>query len=359
MTPAGREEMPIKPGVPVRYLPAVYGIVHALVDATTVGILFGSLLVVPADLKTRFWMIFLYNLLAFGTQPVWGLAADFLNRPRAVAVTGLMLILAALPFTGFNTVVAVVLSGFGNALFHVGGGIVAFSATPGRASGPGVFVAPGALGLAVGIFLGKGGGFIPWLWGMLLLFSVAALLFIRVPDVRAVQEQRTLDTRFPIPAVLLFLLSILIRAVIGSVAGFFLEKGLITLAVLSLAAFGGKLSGGILADRFGWLKTPAVALLVSLPLLVLPFGGLPSVAVGMLLFQMTMPVTLTATAGCMPRFPGLAFGLNCLALFGGVVICMGRGEYRFYHPAVQSGLILLSVSALAVGMLLVRRRVSR
>jgi FSR family fosmidomycin resistance protein-like MFS transporter len=77
--------------------------------------------------------------------------------------------------------------------------------------------------------------------------------------------------------------------------------------------------GGFLADRFGWIDLSMVALLAAAPLLAFSGGDLWLALPGLLLFQMTMPVTLVAMLRLMPGRPALAFGLPCLALIAGAL----------------------------------------
>ncbi|MBV7276085.1 hypothetical protein I6U48_24655 [Clostridium sp. PL3] len=52
---------------------------------------------------------------------------------------------------------ALIISGLGNAFFHVGGGVIILNLRPGKASLPGIYVAPGAMGLLISaplLFLG-------------------------------------------------------------------------------------------------------------------------------------------------------------------------------------------------------------
>jgi FSR family fosmidomycin resistance protein-like MFS transporter len=81
----------------------------------------------------------------------------------------------------------------------------------------------------------------------------------------------------------------------------------------------GKIFGGIIADRFGWIKTVLIALALATPLIV--FGGKEHIAAltGIFLFQMTMPVTLAALALWIPGKPAFAFGMACLALLIGTL----------------------------------------
>src|SRR5512138_1065641 len=157
---------------------AVYSVSHGLVDATCAAVLFEIGAAGLAEPQAFFQFVVLYNVLAFSTQPLFGLLADTYRLSRHSAVLGLLLVAAStllLPLP----LLAVLSAAIGNALFHVGGGITSLSLASGRAALPGIFVAPGALGLTIGILVGKSGAFTAWPFLLLLLGS--ALLVLLVP----------------------------------------------------------------------------------------------------------------------------------------------------------------------------------
>ena len=92
----------------------------------------------------------------------------------------------------------------------------------------------------------------------------------------------------------------------------------------------GKAAGGFLADRTSPRFAGVGALLLSLPLLCLgwahPLPGL----LGLLFFNMTMPVTLGTVADKLPNAPGLAFGLTAQFLIVGTLplygVSLGQGQ---------------------------------
>ncbi|MCJ7623473.1 MAG: hypothetical protein MUO76_08205 [Anaerolineaceae bacterium] len=56
------------------------------------------------------------------------------------------------------------------------------------------------------------------------------------------------EAKFPLVAIGIFISSIFARSLIGNTAGYSLEKSLVVLVFLSLAACAGKALGGIIAD---------------------------------------------------------------------------------------------------------------
>ena len=91
-----------------------------------------------------------YNFCAFALQMPLGLLADWLGRERFFG-GGCVLVACGALLTGVPAVTAL---GVGNALFHIGGGVEVLYSTENL--GPlGVFVAPGAVGLALGLQLSR------------------------------------------------------------------------------------------------------------------------------------------------------------------------------------------------------------
>jgi FSR family fosmidomycin resistance protein-like MFS transporter len=122
------------------------------------------------------------------------------------------------------------------------------------------------------------------------------------------------------------------------------------LVTLSVAAFLGKSLGGVIADRLGWVKTAVGALLLSCPLLF--YGAVHPLllALGLFVFQMTMPITLVALSRAMPSRPATAFGWSCLALQLGSLPSVFSWGAALEGPLMLVPLILLSLVALYLGL---------
>ena len=127
---------------------------HALVDAASGFIVFRDIGSGRYDRAAVLTLVLLYNTLAFGGQAPAGALADRLQAWRGLAVLGSLLAAAALALGPLSTAAAVVIVGIGNALFHVGAGGHVLATSGRRATESGVFVGPGAVGLAAGIWLG-------------------------------------------------------------------------------------------------------------------------------------------------------------------------------------------------------------
>jgi len=328
---------------------SVYAVMHAIIDLISIAVLFSVLKNQIGSVAELINLVILYNVIAFGLQAIIGYATDYFKSPRAILLSGCFLTaVSAIGFSSFP-VAAVVLAGLGNALFHVGAGSICLNLTPKKASAPGIFVATGAVGVLAGTVLGKSGQFIAWPLILTLIILCFFVLVIKKPDMNYKKEE-ILNNKvnyFQI-ILILILLSIAIRSLVGVAIVFPWKTDMGLLIALTLAVVLGKGLGGLLADKFGWLKVAVGALVLSIPFLV--FGAnLPFIAiVGMFLFNITMPVTLVAISNILPGRPGFAFGLTCLALvLGSLPIYIYYGVSQFLSSEL-SILIIILISSVAL-----------
>jgi len=152
-----------------------------------------------------------------------------------------------------------------------------------------------------------------------LLVSLAAAVTIPNPVIPYGEKTHEVKVGAPLVILLLLLFSVAIRSFVGFAGCYECPKLKTLLYGMPLAAFTGKALGGWISDRLGWKKTAVGALLISAP--VIAFGNQVPEAMlaGMMLFQMTMPVTLVAAVRLLPNQPAFAFGLTCLALSAGAL----------------------------------------
>lgn len=146
---------------------AWYCLLHLLVDCVCALAMFGRFL----REDNGYFYLLLYNFCAFALQMPMGVLLDTLIRDcgKRKRDYALMTALAGILCTLSGAVLHPVILGIGNALFHVGGGVGTIredwqEGWQGR--GLGVFVAPGALGLYLGTWMGKSGGWEAVLWGI-------------------------------------------------------------------------------------------------------------------------------------------------------------------------------------------------
>lgn len=328
----------------------VYGSTHAIVDLVCAGVIF-SILRNQIDGAVDFIsLVVLYNILAFGLQFIFGLVTDYFESPRIVTIFGCILtVMSAILFVSFPAV-AIILAGLGNALFHVGAGSLCLNLTPKKAVAPGVYVAPGALGLLIGTLLGKGGQFVAWPFVLSLFILCLLMLVIKKPDMNYTRENNENKINYFWLILSLVFISITVRSLVGMLLVFPWKTDINLLLILTASVVLGKALGGFVADKFGWLKIGVGSLILSIPFLILA-ANIPYLAImGMFLFNITMPITLVAISNILPGRPGLAFGLTCLALILGALPAFYSIKSILANNWFIFGVIVISAVSLYFGL---------
>ncbi len=328
----------------------IYTISHFIVDFACFFILFGRFLQSAGPESAGLGFLF-YNVIAFGLQPVFGYICDRRKALPAGPLGCFLVAAAVIPILGVWWQLAA--AALGNALFHVGGGIDSLSSPGGRMGASGVFVSSGGLGVALGTLAGSYAG--PSAYLYLAVPAAVSICGVLAASVRPLPPESGYESRafstveagkgFYAVIALCFI-SIFVRAYVGGSVPMGFKTGALMTIFAACAASLGKALGGFAADRFGARLTGAVTLLASAPLLCLFHDSAYLCALGLLLFNMSMPITLCGIASKLPRHPGLAFGLSTLALL------LGSAPLFFFAiegPAriiVMAALILLSSGCL-------------
>ena len=144
---------------------------------------------------------------------------------------------------------------------------------------------------------------------------------------------------------------VILRAFIGSTKCFSVPEMPGAAAVLCVA--GGKAIGGFLTDAIGPRKASVYSLV---PCAILALIGTELAAgqtarlVSLLLFNMTMPITLFAAARLLKNAKGFAFGLLTFGLFIGYIPRFLSVDTDFMPQYGWALMILLSLALLLVGL---------
>lgn len=295
----------------------------------------------------------LYNFCAFAMQAPLGLLADKLNRNAVLAAAGCVIV-ALSAFLSKYAVLACVIAGIGNALFHLGGGIDTLNDCGKRCGKLGVFVSPGAFGIFFGTKLGRAKS-LPFYAVMAALFLAALLILLMASRHDLLKHSRNVPVSFDgitspgvIPAAVCFFLVVCLRSFAGSSMAFPWRSVGQWAVINTCAVVFGKTAGGFLADRFGAVRSSWVTLGASAILFLLadhPAAG----ALAVFLFNMTMPVTLGALGRMLPGVKGFAFGTLTLALFVGLVPIIAVPSLAGLPPYIYSLAAILSAGLLHFG----------
>lgn len=271
------------------------------------------------------WMVFLaYDMLAFVPQGVIGYFSD--RHPRVpLGVIGLLLLALAPALAQWTAdpVCWLPVLCLGNAFTHVNGAEATLRTANGRLFPSALFVSGGSFGLITGKLLA--GTALPW--PVLVLLALSA-----VPAAVAAQRRYTAgdaperpcagfdlvraDIR-PAAAVLLAVFVVAVRGHMGYGIPTTWIKTTVQTASLYIAMGLGKALGGFCADRLGARRTALISIGASLPFLICGDRYMWISLLGVLLFSMTMSITLGVLVSVLPQTPGLAFGLTTIGLFLG------------------------------------------
>lgn len=284
----------------------VNAVAHFCVDGLCASVLFGCL---PESAMS---LIIIYNTLAFTTQCIVGLIADRLKEQRWAELLSVISVAAGW-FVPLSPVIKVILIGLGNSLFHVTGGVMTLKRSGGKALELGIFVAPGALGLTLGV-----------LWPT--LGNVFAFVLIVCGILAAILEPKTQEDSIKVQkegvdwvVLVLLTLAVAVRAVGGTAVTFSWKTDAALSICMTVFIVAGKMLGGFFCDRTGPLVTALISIIPA-SVLIAFFSDLmiPSL-IGQLAVNLTMPVTLWLMYLCIPDSPGLAFGLAASALLPGTL----------------------------------------
>lgn len=314
------------------------------------------------------WFLpFLYDMLAFVPQSLIGYACDKLPRLQ-VGVPGLVLMSAALAVWNLHLfrspIISLVLLCLGNACTHVAGAEVTLRTARGRLGPSAVFVSGGSFGVITGTLLA--GTALPF-WTLIALAGTAVPFVLLAED-----ERRKADAERAIPCadfqyhalrigaiwiVVLAVFIVIVRGYMGYGIPTAWKKTTFQTVMLFVTMGVGKAVGGLLADRFGVKKTAMLSAALALPFLLCGDRRMLVSLIGVMLFSMTMSVTLALLTSVLPRTPGLAFGLTTIGLFLGTAPI-----FFFKFTTVRANCIVIAaltgVCLLAMQMIL-RKDVKR
>lgn len=310
--------------------------------------------------------ILLYDIVAFTLQLPIGIALDQLDKNSyaallSYALVGAGVILSLVPIALLEWP-AILLLAIGNALFHSAGGLSVLNISQKHAGPSGIFIATGA----IGVFLGTQSaqmGRLQIAFSLLVLLFLCALITLVVQKVNK-KYWNVHNVSFDIPrlsfntllAIVLLSLVVALRSYAGMVMAFPWKSEMLLLVLSILGVFAGKALGGVVADRIGFRTTAIFSLIVAATLFV-PSWEIPVMGLlGVFFFNFTMSITLASLANILPNAKGTAFGLASFSLAVGALPALAG--FRIEHPAMLSGISLVSALSLGVGLTLVKDSVA-
>lgn len=348
-----------------------YALCHFVVDFACVSSMLCAVSRVLGDsgqgsMEVVALSILLYDIVAFTLQLPIGIALDQLDKNSYAALlsyasVGAGVVLSLVPIALLEWP-AILLLAIGNALFHSAGGLSVLNISQKHAGPSGIFIATGA----IGVFLGTQSaqmGRLQIAFSLLVLLFLCALITLVVQKVNK-KYWNVHNVSFDIPrlssntllAIALLSLVVALRSYAGMVMAFPWKSEMLLLVLSILGVFAGKALGGVVADRIGF-RTTAIFSLIAAATLFVPSWEMPPMGLlAVFFFNFTMSITLASLANILPNAKGTAFGLASFSLAVGALPALAG--FRIEHPAMLSGISLVSALALGVGLTLVKDSVA-
>ncbi|MBQ6063214.1 MAG: MFS transporter [Prevotella sp.] len=306
----------------VSLMVGIASVLHFLVDALCLCCVY-----LMADEMTRhsfIGMVLTYNVFAFLTQPVTGFFVDKMGQKHWMLLWSMVMLALSVFFTPrasyLGTFFVASLLGMGNSMFHVWGGKQVAVKTGNDIRALGVFVAPGAVGLTVGIF------FHSWLLVYFFLLSICLLgiAFLHL-DEKTHQSPAPIEgAAFSQNVIWQLMLAVMVFVVLRAYLSEDFSDGLnmegMGIVAIGIVSMLGKVAGGWIAKGIGILKTVVVILLVVLVCYVLGNTFWLFLLLGLFAINCTMPVTLYWANVLLKGREGFAFGLLAAALILGHLV---------------------------------------
>lgn len=300
-----------------------YTLLHFLVDFICIFNLVGVIMPRLNGKEEYVTCTLIYNFFAFAFPGLMGAFVDKINNDKFVAVAGVVLTVAGNIFL-INPMAAIICQGVGNGLFHLGGGRSILIAQKQRHADCGIFVSSGAMGVFLGRTFAKTGSY------QLKYYLIAALiLFTLIWIIIGAKNEETrlqygLHNIKPgvipgIASVLLLLFVIILRGYYGHMIAYTWNRGVYVGFIFTMGIVLGKAFGGVMADRLGLKRAIYISLGLSMVTIPGSFNTPMLGVLSILLFNMTMPITLSMMSNILHGMEGFSFGILMLGLFiGGI-----------------------------------------
>lgn len=304
-----------------------------------------------------------YDVVAFMPQSVMGMFVQKHPRVRAGMLGGILLmvslLMAEMPFA-LSYWAGLLMLALGNAAIHIWGALATMTTSEGRLTPSAVFVAGGSFGVVTGMILAENRVAV---WLPLFLLCAAVALMAGTDGMwRKEGEREGFVTCFDLAAerpferiLVLAFIVVMIRSYMAYGIPTAWNKTVMQSIALFSAMGAGKALGGVLADRFGAKKVALISSLLAFPFLLAGNHQMYVSLIGIMLFSMTMPITLGTIASVLRRAPGLAFGITTIGLLFGLLPVFFYRIHNFYVNAGVLG-ILTAIAVFALNHTLKGRK---
>ena len=272
--------------------------------------------------STHYFIIALmYDLFAFVPQGIIGAISDK-YRNINFGLIGIVLTIFALISLKFNLslIIVMALLTIGNCLVHVDGAESTLRTSNGKMFPSALFVSGGAFGIITGRLLYKYGISVMFI----IMINVISMLLVILSSKYKKDEDLELKNfnydNKKVSIISLIILSTFVVAV-RSFSSYGIPTSWNQTVIQSILLFSfmgiGKALGGLLIDKVNIKFTSIISTILALPFLLFGDSNMYLSLIGVMLFSMTMPVTLALLVSRLKKSPGIAFGFTTIGLFFG------------------------------------------
>ena len=328
---------------------ALLSILHFFIDFLCAYSLYNNIY----SLKNVLEIALIYNYCAFVLQLPLGALLDRLNINNKIHYP-LLFVLLGIIFTIVGSYTNNIILGIGNALFHVGGGVISIkeddlSKFKGR--GLGTFVAPGAIGLLFGKLLSNNNNYnLIKIIIIIVVLLIALITYLEAnrEDINYLINKNEIDKKEMYIGIVCTFIVVILRSLIGMSVSYSWRNTTLLIIISVFALAFGKTAGGFLCAKFGKKKTIIVSLILSAICFVLG-NNLIFGLLSLFLFNMTMPITLYILKDKIPNKEGTAFGILTVGLFIGYLptyLNIARNLSPIYIGSISSiiSMVLLLIT---------------
>lgn len=267
------------------------------------------------------FLVLLYDFYAFVPQILVGYVIDEGIRLPALLL-GLLCFLASLTLMtlGLSPVLVVLVLALGSILMHEAGAERTLREAKGKMTMSSLYVSGGAFGVITGKILSIQGCPVYVICGICLTILLPMYVLKKTEGYEeGLEAYQFSGNRFSMrTGILCATLVVAVRSYSSMGIPTSWNQTLLQTVFLYISMGLGKALGGIAIDYLGIRKTIYISTLGALPFLIMGDRYMGISLIGILLFSMTMAVTLAVLVSMMPRKPGIAFGYTTIGLFVGL-----------------------------------------
>lgn len=298
------------------------------------------------------WIIpFIYDAFAFVPQGLFGYINDMFPKIRFDLVGIFLLILSyiILLFTNLSVFYSLFILCIGNSLMHISGAEATLKTSKGKLSVPAIFVSGGSFGVITGKLLFRYS--VPSIFMLFLIITMIPFVLLsneyeKENNDNILKYNIVKENLSPLYILFVALFIVTIRGYVGYGIPTSWNKSVFQTILLFSFMGIGKALGGILSDLFSARKVGVLSTLLAIPFLSFGDNIMIISLVGVMLFSMTMAITLGMLASVFKKNPGLAFGYTTIGLFLGTTPIF---FIKIYSLSIN--IILIVISSLICSIL--------